>query len=47
MHVVDGEINSVETDNTGAMTITTACTRFAPVCVGDPCVAVRSQSGTA
>ena len=41
MHVVDGEIKYVETDNTGDDN-TTACTRFAPVCVGVPCVAVST-----
>lgn len=41
MHVVDGEIKYVET-TIPAMTITTAYTRFAPACVGVPCVTVST-----
>lgn len=37
MHVVDGEIKYVETDNTGTM-ITMACIRFAPACAVVLCV---------
>lgn len=41
MHLVDGEIKYVET-TIPAMTITTAYTRFAPACVGVPCVTVST-----
>jgi len=37
MHVVDGEIKYVETDNTGDDNYE-GYTRFAPVCVAAPCV---------
>lgn len=41
MHVVDGEIKYVETDNTGDDNYD-GLHRCAPVCVGVPCVAVST-----
>lgn len=41
MHVVDGEIKYVETDNTGDDNYD-GLHGFAPVCVGVPCVAVST-----
>lgn len=39
MHVVDGAIKYVETDNTGDDITMTVCTRSAPACVGVQCAA--------
>lgn len=41
MHVVDGEIKYVETDNTGDDNYD-GLHGFAPACVGVPCVAVST-----
>lgn len=41
MHVVDGEIKYVETDNTGDDNYD-SLHEFAPACVGVPCVAVST-----